>query len=214
MYWLADILLVFFLGLLLYRGIKKGFMNSTFTFVTTILDLVLGIGSAFAISFFVFPLLGWIQDLSIGLIDFAGSFASILKLLNMQDTITTAMLAEYLAIGISTLFLIAPMYFFWRWIDSLFQRFVNWVREKSGFFRVLGSILGGVINFAIGAVIVLGLFWAFASVDGSGLFTFTNDVLRSGYLTGIIYNNNPLYGFLGEAGCFAEMVGNIISGNF
>ncbi len=212
MYWIADILLVLFLGLLLYRGIKKGFMNSPFTLISSILTLALGLGSAFAISYFVLPLFGWINDLQVGLIDFAGGFASLIKLLELE--LTTAEIALYLAYGISTLFLIAPMFLFWRWINKLFERFVAWVRSKSGFFKVLGSILGGLINFAVGAVIVLGMFWLFAALDGSGLFTFTNETLRAGYLTGHIYEYNPLYQFLGEPGFLAETVGDIIGGNF
>ena len=216
MYLVADILLVLFLGLLVYRGIKYGFLTSTLgilSFIPFLLNIVLALGCAFAVSYFVFPLFGWIEDFKVGLIDFGNSFSGILKLLNVTS-VTPEDIAEYTAIGISTLVLSVPFYIFWKWIHSLFQRLVKWVREKSGFFRVLGSVLGAVCNLAFGAVVVLGVFWAFASVDGSGAFTYTNEVLRSGYLTSLIYEYNPLYAFLGDPGCYAVDFGNIIQGNF
>lgn len=213
MYWVADILLVAFLGLFLYRGIKKGFLNSTFNVVIPILNIVFGIATAFALVFFVFDWVGWLEDLQNAFYDFAQSLAGIVELLGLG--VATVDIAHYLAIGIPTLILFIPMYAFWRFVSRQFERFVKWVRSKVLFFKILGSVLGGVINFAFAAVLVVGFYWLFASLDGSGLFTYTNDVLRSGYLTGLVYEYNPLFLLdIGAPGWLGETVGNIISGDF
>ena len=84
MFWVADILLVLYLALFLYRGIKRtGTLNSLLNFTKGLLAMIISIGAAFALSFFVFPMLGWIQDMQLGLLDFGHSFAGILKLANI-----------------------------------------------------------------------------------------------------------------------------------
>lgn len=214
MFWVADILLVLYLALFLYRGIKRtGTLNSLLNFVKGLLAMIISIGAAFALSFFVFPMLGWIQDMQLGLLDFGHSFAGILKLANIT-AITHEEIAFYTAVAICTVIMIVPMYFLFRWLLNLWDRLIMWIRKKSKLINIIGGTLGAIINLAVGAVILLGFYWGFAALDGSGLFTWTNDVLRSGHLTGLIFEYNPLYSFLGEPGCFAETVGNLIKGNF
>lgn len=217
-YILADILLVAFLGLLVYRGIKKGLTNSTLSFIFGILTFACGLGAAFAFSYFVLgEWLGWLQDMQLMLINFAQSFASILNLANIQ--LTTADLAYYMAVGFSTIILFIPFYALFRFFCRQWERFVRWVRAKCKFFKYTGSVLGGLVNFALGLVLVLGFYTLFAVVDGSGLFSYTNEVLRSGHITGLIYEYNPLLvndgpislGLL-EHGQFAETISNILNG--
>lgn len=218
MYIVADVLLVAFLGLLLYRGIKNGLTNSTLSFLFAILTIACGLGAAFAFSYFVLgEWLGWLQDMQLMLINFAQSFASILNLANIQ--LTTADLAYYMAIGFSTLILFIPFYALFRFFGRQWERFVRWVRSKSKFFKYTGSVLGGLVNFAFGLVLVLGFYAIFTVVDGSGLFSYTNEVLRSGHITGLIYQYNPLIENeffdlnLGlEHGQFAETISNILNG--
>ena len=215
MFWVADILLVLYLALFLYRGIKRtGTLNSLLNFVKGFLAMIISIGAAFALSFFVFPMFGWIQDMQLGLLDFGHSFAGILKLLNMTDFITHEEIAFYTAIAICTIIMVIPMYFLFRWLLKQWDRFIMWIRKSSKVINIVGGIFGAIVNVAIGAVILLGFYWGFAALDGSGLFTWTNDVLRSGHLTGLVYEYNPLYSLLGEPGCFAETIGNLIKGNF
>ena len=221
MYIVADVLLVAFLGLLLYRGIKKGLTNSTLSFIFAILTFACGLGAAFAVTYFVLGdeglALGWLQDMQLMLINFAQSFASILNLANIQ--LTTADLAYYMAVGFSTLILFIPFYALFRFFNRQWERFVRWVRAKCKFFKYTGSVLGGLVNFALGLVLVLGFYTLFAVVDGSGLFSYTNEVLRSGHITGLIYQYNPLIENeffdlnLGlEHGQFAETISNILNG--
>lgn len=214
MFWVADILLVLYLALFLYRGIKRtGTLNSLLNFTKGLLAMIISIGAAFALSFFVFPMLGWIQDMQLGLLDFGHSFVGILKLAKIT-AITHEEIAFYTAVAICTIIMIIPMYFLFRWLLKQWDRFIMWIRKKSKLINIVGGTLGAIINLAVGAVILLGFYWFFAALDGSGMFTWTNDVLRSGRLTGLIFEYNPLYSFLGEPGCLAETVGNLIKGNF
>lgn len=213
MYIVADILLVVFVGIFLYRGITKGFMNTTFTLVTAILWIALAAGLAFAIPYFVFDYFGWLKDFQVGLIDFAQKFMGIFSLIGIEMTV--ADLAHWMAIGICTLVLFIPFYIFFLWVGRKFEDFVRFVRVKSVFLRVVGSVLAAIINVAVAGALVLGFYWLFAVLDGSGLFTYTNEVLRSGYITRWVYEYNPLHDLLGmEPGCLAETVGNILKGNF
>ena len=64
MYWIADILMLAFVGILLYRGIRYGFTNTFFTFFTAILWIVLAIASSAALVFFVLKPIGVMQDVA------------------------------------------------------------------------------------------------------------------------------------------------------
>ena len=214
MYWVADILLILYLALFIYRGIKRmGTLNAIFWFTKTLLLIVLTLGSAFAVAFFIFPLLGLTQDMQVGLLDFGHSFAGILKLFNIKS-ITHEDIAFYTAVAISMIVLMVPMYFFFKWIFHLCYRYRMWLREQSKLVNIVGGVINTVVNFAIGAGILLVFYWGFAALDGSGLFTYTNDVLRAGYLTGLVYEYNPLYDLLGKPGCLAKEIGDLIKGNF
>ena len=214
MFLVADILLILYLALFIYRGIKRrGTLHAFIWIFSRILIVVLSIGAAFAIAFFVFPMLGLMQDFQLGLLDFGHSFAGILKLANITG-ITHEDIAYYTAIAITTVVLTIPMCFLFRWLINLCGRYFEWLRESSLFVNIFFGFINAVINVAIGGAIALAFFWFVAAVDGSGLFTYTNDVFRAGYLTGLVYEYNPLYAFLGEHGSLAETVGNIISGNF
>ena len=214
MYLVADILLILYLALFIYRGLKfKGTVHAFIWLFRKILVVLLGIGSAFAIAFFLFPMLGLIQEFQLGLLDFAHSFAGILKLANIEG-LTHEDIAYYLAIGITTIVLSFPMYFFFKWLNNLLYRYCEWLLKSCTLLKVVACGLAAIVNVAIGGAIALAFFWFVAAVDGSGLFTYTNEVFRAGYLTGLIYEYNPLYSFLGEHGSLAETVGNFISGNF
>lgn len=212
MYWVADVLLVAFIGAFLYRGIKRGFINGFFTLITAILWIAAAAAASFALVHFVFSAFGWLADFQLALIDFAQGFMSLIVLLGIELTVDA--LALYLAYGILILVLFIPFYVFFLWVGRQFERFIEWVKTKSLFCKILGSVVGSVFNVAVASVIVLGVFWLIAALDGSGVFTYANEVLRSGYLTRLVYEYNPLYGMLGDPGSLAETVGNIISGNF
>lgn len=209
MYLVVDILVLLFVGWMLYRGIKKGFMGTTFMLVTALLSIVLAIGFAFLVIYFVFTPLGWMHELRMGLIGFADGLNLIWNLIGT----TSYEGALYLAYAVAGIPLFIAFYIFFLWVERQFLRFCAWVRTKNKFFKIFGSVLGGVVNFAFAAVIVLGLFWAFAIVDGSGLFGFANESIRAAYLSGLIYENNPLYMIM-EHGALAETIGNIINGSF
>lgn len=234
MYWIADILMLAFVGVLLYRGIKLGFMNTFFTLITAILWIVLALGCSAALVFFVLKPLGVMQDVSNafhgagdGLFSFFGSLGITgiqLPELEAIDIFAGTgfeavdlngyILAQYLGYLLSFVILFIPLYIFFLWVGRQFERFVRWVRSKNGFFKVFGSILGGLVNGAIACAVVLGVYWLVAAVNGSGLFTYTNQVLKAAPISGWIYDNNPLYNMLGENGFLAETVGSILDGSF
>lgn len=234
MYWIADILMLAFVGVLLYRGIKMGFTNTFFTLFTAILWIVLALAFSAALVFFVLKPLGVMQDVSNafygagdGLYSFFGSLGITgiqLPELEAIDIfagtgfdavdINGYILAQYLGYLLFFVVFFIPLYIFFLWVGRQFERFVRWVRSKCGFLKVFGSVLGGLVNGAIACGIVLGVYWLVAAVNGSGLFTYTNQVLKAAPISGWIYDNNPLYNMLGENGFLAETVGSILDGSF
>lgn len=234
MYWIADILMLAFVGVLLYRGIKMGFTNTFFTLFTAILWIVLALAFSAALVFFVLKPLGVMQDVSNafygagdGLYSFFGSLGITgiqLPELEAIDIfagtgfdavdINGYILAQYLGYLLFFVVFFIPLYIFFLWVGRQFERFVRWVRSKCGFLKIFGSVLGGLVNGAIACGIVLGVYWLVAAVNGSGLFTYTNQVLKAAPISGWIYDNNPLYNMLGENGFLAETVGSILDGSF
>lgn len=209
MFLVVDILLVLFVGFMLYRGIAKGFMNTSFTLVTAILWIALAAGCAFALIFFVFTPLGWMRELQLGMLNFSDGLNVIWNLVGL----TSEEGALYIGYAVAGIPLFVVFYLFWLFMGRVFSRIGKWFRKKVLFFRIFGSFLGATVNLALAAAIVLGLFWVFAIVDGSGLFTYANDSVRAGYISGLIYNNNPLYGIM-EHGAMSETVYNILHANF
>lgn len=211
MYWLADVLVIAFILVMLIRGIKKGFLNTTFTLVTAIKWIALAGGLTFVTIWFVLQPLGWIRELQFYMLKVIGETNALFELIGMESED----IALYLAYGVCGLTLFIPFYVLSLWIGKLFEKLVDFIRSKCSFLRVLGSIVGGLVNFAIASVIVIGLFWVVSAVDGSGVFDFTNEVLKSAPLSSLLYNNNPLEMIgLGGHGCYAEIVKSIVSGDF
>ncbi len=234
MYWIADVIMLAFVGVLLYRGIKIGFTNTFFTLFTAILWIVLALGFSAGLVMFVLKPLGVMQDVSNafygagdGLYSFFGSLGVTgiqLPELEAIDIfagtgfdavdVNAYIIAQYLAYLLSIVILFVPLYIFFLWVGRQFERFVRWVRTNCGFFKVFGSVLGGIVNGALACVIVLGVYWLVAALNGSGLFDYTNQVLRAAPVSGLIYQHNPLYSIIGENGCLAETVGSILNGSF
>lgn len=227
MFWIVDVLLIAFVGVLLWRGIKLGFTNTSFTLVTAILWIVLGIAVPAVLSLFVFTPLGMMDDFTFamlgageGLYSALSSLGITLSLPDLANGFATAdlspyLIAQYIAYLVTIVTLFIPSYIFFLWVGRKFEQFIRWARTKSKFCKIFGSCLGGLVNGVLAAVIVLGVYWLISALDGSGLFTYTNELLRSAPLSGLIYNNNPLYALTGmDQGSLAQAVGDIISGNF
>ncbi|MBQ7408565.1 MAG: hypothetical protein IJW13_04750 [Clostridia bacterium] len=206
MYWVVDVLVIAFLAVMLARGIKRGFINGAFTFVTTFLWIGLAAGFS-AGCCYLFTLFGWMQDIQLLFLEFGNDIGGLVGM----DGLTVALYCAYALVGV---ILFIPCYVLSLWIGRQFERFVKFVRSKVGFFRVLGSILGGLVNFAVAAALVLVVFGIAALVDGSGLFSYTNEVLRAAPLSGWLYEINPLCTLLGGHGALAEDIAYIISGAF
>lgn len=234
MYWIADVIMLAFVGVLLYRGIKIGFTNTFFTLFTAILWIVLALGFSAGLVMFVLKPLGVMQDVSnafYGAGDRLYSFLGSLGVTGIQlpeleaidifagtgfdaVDVNAYIIAQYLAYLLSIVILFVPLYIFFLWVGRQFERFVRWVRTRCGFLKVFGSVLGGIVNGALACVIVLGVYWLVAALNGSGLFDYTNQVLRAAPVSGLIYQHNPLYSIIGENGCLAETVGSILNGSF
>ena len=223
-----------FVGVLLYRGIKIGFTNTFFTLFTAILWIVLALGFSAGLVMFVLKPLGVMQDVSNAFYGAGDSLYSFLGSLGVTGIqlpeleaidifagtgfdavdVNAYIIAQYLAYLLSIVILFVPLYIFFLWVGRQFERFVRWVRTRCGFLKVFGSVLGGIVNGALACVIVLGVYWLVAALNGSGLFDYTNQVLRAAPVSGLIYQHNPLYSIIGENGCLAETVGSILNGSF
>lgn len=231
MYVIVDILMLAFVALLLYRGIKYGFLNRHFSLVTAILWIVLGIGASALLVLFVLRPLGVMQDASVafrgageGLYSFMQSLGIEVALpeieaINLSEGISSTdltpyIIAQYIAYLLAIIIFFIPLYIFFLWVGRKFEQFIDNSREKHKVYKIIDSTLGGIVGFALSAVIVLGVYWIIGALDGSGLFTYTNEVLRAAPISGAIYENNPLYSILGGHGALAEAVKSIISGDF
>lgn len=210
MYFVIDILVLLFVGWMLYRGIKKGFLNTSFTLVTALLWIILAAGLSFGIMWLVLKPLGVMEDFSMAFLGFTKGLTGIIKNLGM----TAEEIALYIAYAILGVILFIPLYIFFLWVGRKLEKFIEDFREKHKTNRIIGSVLGGVVNFAIAAVIVFGFFWIISAVDGSGLFTYTNDAVRAAPVSGFLYKHNPLNAMLGGHGVLAEQIANILSGDF
>lgn len=209
MYFVADVFVIAFLCFMLYRGIKKGFINTFFTLVTALLWIALAAGISFALMYFVYRPLGWMRDISVAFSGAGEGLSGILELVPIEVEDFNKYLA-YVVVGIIQF---VPLYVFTLWVGKKWAQFIDFARAKALWFKIIDSVLGGVVNFAIFAVLVLGFFWVAGVLNGSGLFSYTNQVLKSAPLMHLVYDNNPLY-MIAENGAYAETVANILNGIF
>lgn len=209
MYYVADVLVIAFIAFMLYRGIKKGFINTFFTLVTALLWIVLAAGISFVLAYFVYRPLGWMQDLAVAFSGAGEGLSGILAMVGIEvETFNTI-----LAYAVVCIVQFIPLYIFTLWVGKKWAQFIDFARRKALWFKIIDSTLGGLVNFAICAVLVLGVFWVAGVLCGSGLFDYTNEVLSSAPLSHLIYDNNPLY-MIAEKGAFAETVSNILNWTF
>lgn len=194
---------------MLYRGIKKGFINTFFTLVTALLWIALAAGISFALMYFVYRPLGWMRDISVVFSGAGEGLSGILELVPIEVEDFNKYLA-YVVVGVIQF---VPLYVFTLWVGKKWAQFIDFARAKALWFKIIDSVLGGVVNFAIFAVLVLGFFWVAGVLNGSGLFSYTNQVLKSAPLMHLVYDNNPLY-MIAENGAYAETVANILNGIF
>lgn len=209
MYFVADVFVIAFLCFMLYRGIKKGFINTFFTLVTALLWIALAAGISFALMYFVYRPLGWMRDISVVFSGAGEGLSGILELVPIEVEDFNKYLA-YVVVGVIQF---VPLYVFTLWVGKKWAQFIDFARAKALWFKIIDSVLGGVVNFAIFAVLVLGFFWVAGVLNGSGLFSYTNQVLKSAPLMHLVYDNNPLY-MIAENGAYAETVANILNGIF
>lgn len=194
---------------MLYRGIKKGFINTFFTLVTALLWIALAAGISFALMYFVYRPLGWMRDISVAFSGAGEGLSGILELVPIEVEDFNKYLA-YVVVGVIQF---VPLYVFTLCVGKKWAQFIDFARAKALWFKIIDSVLGGVVNFAIFAVLVLGFFWVAGVLNGSGLFSYTNQVLKSAPLMHLVYDNNPLY-MIAENGAYAETVANILNGIF
>lgn len=209
MYFVADVIVIAFIAFMLYRGIKKGFINTFFTLVTALLWIVLAAGISFALMYFVYSPLGWMHDIAVA---FSGAGEGLSGILDMVG-IEVEAFNLYLAYAVVGIIQFVPLYVFTHWVGKKWAQFINFARRKALWFKIIDSTLGGLVNFAICAVFVLGFFWVVGVLEGSGLFGYTHEVLSSAPFSHLIYDNNPLY-MIADRGAFAETVANILNGTF
>ena len=209
MYFVADVLVIAFLCFMLYRGIKKGFINTFFTLVTALLWIALAAGISFALMYFVYKPLGWMHDIAVAFSGAGEGLSGILEMVGIEVEAFNTYLA-YVVVGVIQF---VPLYVFMLWVGKKWAQFIDFARGKALWFKIIDSVLGGVVNFALFAVLVLGFFWVAGILNGSGLFNYTNEVLASAPLSHLIYDNNPLYMIAGK-GAYAETVANILNGIF
>lgn len=214
MYWIVDVVVILFVAVMVYRGVKKGFMNTFFTLITAFLWIALAAGASFALMYFVYRPLGWMHELTVVFSGVGEAAAGIMALFGDVSATFADEFSKYFAYVILGVLQFIPLYMIFLWVGRRWEAFVEWVRGKVAFLKIFGSILGGVVNLALAAVVVLGFFWLVAALDGSGLFTYTNEVLRAAPLSHYIYEYNPLYQIgLGGHGSLVEVVKPFLDGN-
>ncbi len=211
MYYVADVLVIAFIAFMLYRGIKKGFINTFFTLITALLWIVLAAGISFVLAYFVYRPLGWMQDMAVAFSGAGEGLSGLLSTFGMS-AITPENVSLILAYAVVCVVQFVPLYIFMLWVGKKWAQFIDFARHKALWFRIIDSTVGGIVNFAICAVLVLGFFWVVGVVNGSGLFKYSNEVLSAAPFSHLIYDNNPLY-MIADKGAFAETVAGILNGD-
>lgn len=201
MYILLDlaILLLLFVGV--FRGIKKGFFNTSYGLIGSLLVIVFGAAFAGVLTVLVLKL-GLIADLQYGFINLIGETNGLFESLK----ITSEQVAYWLAIGIVFIVCFIISYVIMLYLNKGFLRLMEEARENV-VFRVIDSFVGLVVNVALVGGLVLGVFGLVHGFNAHNLLTSFDEVIRACPLSGLIYEVNPLNSVFENLGFIETIAG-------
>ena len=135
MYFVADVLVIAFLCFMLYRGIKKGFINTFFTLVTALLWIALAAGISFALMYFVYKPLGWMHDIAVAFSGAGEGLSGILEMAGIEVEAFNTYLA-YVVVGVIQF---VPLYVFMLWVGKKWAQFIDYARANALWFTIIDS---------------------------------------------------------------------------
>lgn len=187
MTWVLDIIAIVFVLFFSIYGLIKG---SYYMIFDTVLVLVCiagaGVGAYFTVQLGLVP---------IGIVDgFAEVWAKILgysKIEGLQETFN--IIAFYISFGLLTLVLFTIYSVILHALRKLLLKGVQGLRNKVGFVKFVGNLLGLVVNFAISAGIVLFVMAFFHSFSNCEIiYSYTNEAFQASEVLSLLYDINPL----------------------
>ncbi len=186
MYILLDIAVVVLLIIAVWRGLKKGFFNTSYGFIGAL--LVIAFSAVFAVILTIgLYKLGITTQMQYGFINLIGETNGLFKLLN----VTSEQIAYWLALAVVFIVLFILCYIVMLLLNKSFLGLMEDCRDNK-VFMVIDSTIGLIINLALVVVLVLGLYAIVYSLNSINMLTSFDEVIRACPLSGLIYKVNPL----------------------
>lgn len=194
MYILVDIIVVLLLVIAVWRGVKKGFFNTSFGLVGSLIVIALALLIA-AVFTYVFHKLGAIDQIKLAFLKLIGENNGFLKMLH----VTNERVAYYIALAIIGLPCFIVAYVLMLLVNKSFISFIEDCRGNT-VFRVIDSTVGVIVNFALVAVVIYLSFAIVHACNAKNVLTSVDEVLRACPISNFIYNHNPFNDAMADAG--------------
>lgn len=180
MYWLADVAIILLVLLMAIWGWKKGFSNTAGGFFAVIIALAIAGVGAFLLVSNPFEKWGWIETLTESFYDMLGGENTLFEQIGM----TCEQVSKYLAQAVFGLGAFIVCYIISTLLMWLIRKFLNYCRKFIAF-KYLDSILGLVVDVALGAVVVVGFMCVVRLCPG--VFKLTSETFQAAKISSIIY---------------------------
>lgn len=181
MYWLADIAIILFALLMAIIGWKKGFSNTAGGLFAVIIALALAAGGAYLLVVHPFESWGWIGNLTESLDGVLGGPNTLFE----QLGVTSEQVAKILAQAVFGLGAFILCYIISTLLMWLIRKFLNYCRKFIAF-KYIDSILGLVLDVALGAVVVM-VFMCIVQLC-PGVFKMTTETFHAAKISHILFD--------------------------
>ena len=186
MYLLVDLAVVLLLFFAVWRGIKKGFFQTSYGIIGSLLVIAFSVALSAIIVLIVYKL-GAIDGLKFAIVKVIGETNGLFEKLN----VTSEQVAYYIALGLIAIVAFIISYPIMLLAHKKFLEFTDNCRDNI-VFRVADSTVGVIVNTALCVGVILGAFAIINAFASSGMLNGCDEVLRACPISNIIYEKNPL----------------------
>ncbi len=186
MYLLVDLAVILLLFIAVWRGIKKGFFQTSYGIIGSLLVIAFSVALS-AVIVLLFYKFGVIDSLKLAIVKVIGETNGLFAKLN----VTSEQVAYYIALGLIAIVAFIISYPIMLLIHNKFLEFTDNCRDNI-FFRVADSTVGVLINTALCVGVILGAFAIIYSFASNGMLNGCDEVLRACPISNLIYEKNPL----------------------
>lgn len=186
MYLLVDVAVALLLFIAIWRGLKKGFFNTSYGLIGTLIVIAFSV-MLDALIVLIFYKVGVIDSFSRAILRVIGETNGLFAKLN----VTSAQISYYVALGIIAIIGFFVSYPIMLFGHKKFLELMDNCRDNT-VFRIVDSVIGLIVNLALAIGFILFIYAVIFALNQKNLLLGAGEIIRACPLSSFIFNKNPL----------------------